>query len=438
GGGENMWGTGDELHYVSSQAIGDVAIAADIRWPTEGGDPHRKACLIFRQSLAADSAYVDVALHGDGLCSIQYRETDGDATHEIQSSASSPARVRLEKRGDYVSMQIGDSDDNLRTSGGSFRIKLKEPFTVGLGVCAHDDDRLETALFSNVVIDRELKPLASEHVSSSLETISVASTDRRVVYHTRDHIEAPNWLSNGQTLLFNSQGRIFSIPVKGGQPSPIATGTLNRLNNDHGVSADGRTLVISDQTRSGGSRIYTLPIEGGSPKLITEQAPSYWHGWSPDDKTLAYCASRDGEFDIYTISASGGDEVRLTTAAGLDDGPDYSADGKSIYFNSDRTGKMQLWKMNADGSEQVQITHDEFNNWFPHPSPDGRWIVYVSFAGDVQGHPANQDVMLRLMSLQDGTIKTLAKLFGGQGTINVPSWSPDSRSVAFVSYQFTD
>ena len=435
GGGANMWFATDELHYVSSRASGDVSIAADIQWPSKEGDPHRKACLIFRQSLSPNSAYVDVAVHGDGLCSIQYREFDGDATHEIQSNVSSPSRVRLEKRGDYVSMSIGDREDNMRPSGGAFRIQFKESFFVGLGVCAHNNEKLETAIFSNVVQKRGLEKSATQKVECTLETISIASTDRRVLYHTREHIEAPNWLPNGQAILFNSGGRIFSIPTKGGSPTQIATGTLNRLNNDHGVSPDGKSMVISDQTLKGGSRIYTLPIEGGTPQLITDQAPSYWHGWSPDGKTLAYCASRASEFDIYTIPVGGGAETRLTTSAGLDDGPDYSPDGKSIYFNSDRTGKMHIWRMNVDGTEQTQITTDDFNNWFPHPSPDGRWIVFISFSGDVQGHPANKDVSLRLMSLADSKIKTLAKLFGGQGTINVPSWSPDSRSFAFVSYQ---
>ena len=178
-----------------------------------------------------------------------------------------------------------------------------------------------------------------------------------------------------------------------------------------------------------------MPVEGGTPKQITELAPSYWHGWSPDGKTLAYCAERNGEFDIYTISVNGGEETRLTTTPGLDDGPDYSPDGKYIYFNSERTGTMQIWKMKTDGSEQVQITNDEFNNWFAHPSPDGKWIVFLSYEKDVKGHPPNKDVMLRLMSVETGEIQVLAKLFGGQGTINVPSWSPDSNQLAFVSYR---
>ena len=169
--------------------------------------------------------------------------------------------------------------------------------------------------------------------------------------------------------------------------------------------------------------------------MVTPNAPSYWHGWSPDGKTLAFCGERGGEFDIYTIPVDGGDETRLTTAEGLDDGPEFSPDGAHIYFNSVRTGLMQIWRMKIDGSEQVQITDDEFNNWFPHVSPDGKSIVFISFEKGVTGHPADKDVTLRRMTLADKKIDVLGRFLGGQGTINVPSWSPDGRRIAFVTYQ---
>jgi Tol biopolymer transport system component len=193
-------------------------------------------------------------------------------------------------------------------------------------------------------------------------------------------------------------------------------------------------LAISDQSQEKRSVVYTVPIAGGTPTRITKSSPSYWHGWSPDGKTLAFVGQRDGVFDIYTIPVTGGDETRITTADGLDDGPDYSPDGKYIYFNSERTGTMQIWRMRPDGTEQEQVTSDGYNNWFPHPSPDGQRIVFLSYEKDVKGHPENKDVMLRVMTLADKKVTVLAKLFGGQGTMNVPSWSPDSRRVAFVSY----
>jgi Tol biopolymer transport system component len=273
-------------------------------------------------------------------------------------------------------------------------------------------------------------------LESTLEVITIASTDRRVIYHTRDHIEAPNWSRDGAYFLFNRDGRICKLPVAGGTPELLNTGNCTHCNNDHGISPDGTMLAISDQSNpDNNSRIHLLPVTGGTPRQITTNGPSYWHGWSPDGKTLAYCAERNGEFDIYTIPVAGGEEKRLTTAKGLDDGPDYSPDGKFIFFNSERSGLMQIWRMKPDGSDQEQVTADDFNNWFAHPSPDGRWLVMISFPKDVQGHPANKDVTLRLMPAAGGPIQILAKLFGGQGTINVPSWSPDSRQVAFVSYQ---
>jgi TolB protein len=435
GGGENMWFTNDAFHFVWKKASGDVTLAADLAFPEPGGNAHRKACVLVRQSLEPDSAYADAVVHGDGLTSLQYRESKGSRTFEIQSNISRPKRLRIEKRGKYVSMSIAQGDEEAHAAGGSFRLILDEPFYIGLGVCAHDDQKAEKAVFSNVQLTTVPAPASKTKLISTLETVPISSKDRRVVYTTTNHIEAPNWSRDGASLFFNSQGRIHRLLVAGGEPEVIDTGFATRCNNDHGLSPDGKSLAISDQSQERSSLIYILPSSGGTPQRITKLGPSYWHGWSPDGQTLAYCAERNGEFDIYTIPVHGGEERRLTTARGLDDGPDYSPDGQWIYFNSDRSGAMQIWRMRADGSAQEQVTSDEFNNWFAHPSPDGKWLVFLSYEKDVTGHPENQDVTLRLMPLAGGKIEVLAKLFGGQGTINVPSWSPDSRKIAFVSYQ---
>jgi TolB protein len=255
-----------------------------------------------------------------------------------------------------------------------------------------------------------------------------------VVYRTRTNFEAPNWSRDGKTLLFNQGGRLFTIPATGGTPQQLDTGLADKCNNDHGYSPDGKQIVISHHTQLG-SQIYTLPATGGTPKLITDKAPSYWHGWSPDGKTLSYCAERNGNYDVYTIPVEGGKETRLTVAEGLDDGPEYSPDGRFIYLNSERTGAMRIWRIDANGANPTQLTRDEaYGDWFPHPSPDGKWIVFLSYDASVRGHPANQDVCLRLMDTSGGKPKVLTQLFGGQGTMNVPSWSPDSQSFAFVSY----
>ncbi len=436
GGGSNMWFSADAFYFAWKKVSGDVSLVADISFQGTGGDPHRKACLVVRQTLDPDSPYADAALHGDGLTSLQYRETKGARTYEIQANASGPKRLRIEKRGKYVSMSIARAGEELHPAGGTFRLILDEPFYIGFGVCAHNDARSETAIFSNVELKTESAPTtAKPPIYSTLETITISSKDRRAIYGTTNLIEAPNWSRDG-FLYFNSKGRISRIAAAGGEVQMIDTGFATRCNNDHGISPDGTQLVISDQSQERRSVIYTLPIGGGAPQRITKLSPSYWHGWSPDGKTLAFCGERNGEFDIYTILASGGEETRLTTAKGLDDGPDYSPDGQYIYFNSERSGSMQIWRMRADGSEQTQVTSDEFNNWFPHPSPDGKWLAFLSYEKDVKGHPENKDVTLRIMPLAGGKIEVLAKLFGGQGTINVPSWSPDSKKLAFVSYQF--
>jgi TolB protein len=273
---------------------------------------------------------------------------------------------------------------------------------------------------------------------SRLEVISIETGQREIVHETALHLEAPNWSRDGKTFFYNSGGRIYTLPRGGGEPRLLDTGSATRCNNDHGLSPDGERLVVSHEPDDA-SLLYVLPASGGTPRQVTALGPSYWHGWSPDGKTLAYCARRGDDYDIYTIAASAensAEEKRLTTAKGLDDGPDYSPDGRTIYFNSVRTGAMRIWKMNADGSEQEQVTFDEaYGDWFPHPSPDGKWLVFLSYDKSVEGHPADEDVALRLLPLAGGKPRVLAELFGGQGTINVPSWSPDSRYVAFVSYR---
>ncbi len=439
GSGENMWSAEDDFQFAWKRVSGDFELTADISFVGGGSNEHRKAVLMLRQSLDADSVYADVALHGNGLTSLQYREEKGAATREIQSNISAPQRLRIERRGEYVYVLLSAaSDGEPQPSGAAMRLPLDGQIYVGIGVCAHDKNAMTKAKFSNVELQALAAPAAGAPTTlySSLEVINVASTDRRVVYLAPERFEAPNWMRDGSSFLFNQKGRIYRLPVTGGTPQVIDTGFAIQCNNDHGISPDATELAISDQSQEPhSSLVYIVPIGGGVPRRITKNSPSYWHGWSPDGKTLAFVGERGGEFDIYSIPVTGGEETRLTTAKGLDDGPEYSPDGQYIYFNSVRTGIMQIWRMRPDSSEQTQITDDEFNNWFPHISPDGKWMVILSYDKSVTGHPENKDVMLRLMSLSDKKITVLAKLFGGQGTINVPSWSPDGKQLAFVSYE---
>ena len=313
-------------------------------------------------------------------------------------------------------------------------------------MCAHNKDVSETATFSNVSLSTPPAPAPGSKPTlySAIETITVSSTDRRVTYVAPERLEAPNWTPDGKFLLFNGTGHIWRAPVEGGKPETVDTDFASRVNNDHGISPDGTMLAISDQSQGDlpnaprKSIVYTLPIGGGKPTRITQSTSnSYFHGWSPDGKTVAFVGDRDGNLDVYTISVNGGEATRLTTAEGLDDGPEYSPDGQFIYFNSERSGSMQIWRMKPDGSQQEQITSDGFNNWFPHISPDGRQIVFLSYAKDVTGRPADKDVTLRIMNVADKKITVLTKLLGGQGTINVPSLvGRRPKRLAFVSYQY--
>jgi len=275
----------------------------------------------------------------------------------------------------------------------------------------------------------------------SLEIYDIQTKERKVLCSFPVRVEAPNWTPDGKYLIYNSGGKLFKVDVN--RPElieQINTGFAVNCNNDHVISASGTRIAISHGTKEDRrSRIYILPIEGGTPQLITPMGPSYLHGWSPDEKWLAYCAQRNNNFDVYIIPAEGGEEIRLTDAEGLDDGPEYSPDGKHIWFNSVRSGLMQAWRMNADGTDQTQMTFDEdYNSWFPHISPDGKQVVLIAYRkGDVNpgDHPADKEVVLRLMPAAGGKPITIVELFGGQGTLNVNSWSPDSKKFAFVSYE---
>lgn len=299
---------------------------------------------------------------------------------------------------------------------------------------------------------------------SLLNIMDVESGEIETVLRLRRVFEAPNWTVDGRALIVNSMGRLHRFELESRTLTEIPTGVAIHCNNDHVLSADGKWLALSDNSHEDGqSRIRIVPVEGGEPRLVTRKAPSYLHGWSPDGSTLAYCAERGGQYDIWTIPAScdadaqrsdmpaagvaekqmtdatgGCAETQLTNTPGLDDGPEYAPDGRHIWFNSTRSGLMQIWRMGADGSDPIRMFDSESNDWFPHVSPDGQKVVYVSYRkGDVEpgAHPPDKQVEIRLASSAGGEWRTLVRLFGGQGTMNVNSWAPDSRRFAFVSYE---
>jgi TolB protein len=435
GSGQNMWFGNDDFQFVWKKVSGDVTLTADVSLLGTGGDNHRKAALMFRQSLDAGAAYADAAVHGDGLTSLQFRDQQGATTHEIQANVSGPRRLRLMKRGDRFYLWFANPGEPLQFAGGSTRIPLTGTFYVGIGVCAHNKDAVQMASFSNVEILTGKQPGPSPSRFSTLETITVSSTDARAVYVWPEKIEAPNWSPDGKALLFNSNGAIQRIAVTGGKAERIDTG-LASCNSSHGLSPGGSILAVSaEQPGHGQSAIYTLPSGGGQPRILVSQVPSFFHGWSPDGSTIAFSGIRDGASQVYTIPVAGGQPKELTNRD-VNDGPEFSPDGKFIYFASNRGGSMQVWRMLADGSAPEQVTKsEEWNNAFPHLSPDGGQLVYLSYARAENAYPDNKDVLLQMLSLADQKVKVLARFVGGRGTIDSPSWSPESKRLAFVSYQ---
>lgn len=444
GAGYNMWFERDEFYFVSQEIEGDFIISANIKFIGEGVDPHRKIGLMIRNSKEENAIYMDGAVHGDGLTSLQYREKKGAETLEKSSDKKEiPTFVQFERKDNTFVFRISRNGQP-PIEVGKVELEINKSVFAGMFISSHNVDVLEKAEFSNLRIEVPAADGVNGYQTPSpsrLEILDVETGFRNVIYETKNHIEAPNWSRNGKYLIYNSDGKLYKFNLKDSKISQINTGNVESNNNDHGITFDGKTLAISSSTEDNGQRhsmVYTVPIEGGTPKLITQKGPSYWHGWSPDSEWLTYTANREDNWDIYKIPSKGGEEIRLTSAEGLDDGPEYSPDGKYIYFNSTRTGMMQIWRMKPDGSNQEQITFDNYQNWFAHPAPNGKQMIIISYPPEVESsnHPHNQRVMLRLLPVDGGRIKTIAFLYGGQGTINVPSWSPDSKKVAFVSYTY--
>jgi TolB protein len=445
GAGVNMWGTRDEFQFAWKKMSGDFILQTHVAFVGQGKDPHRKAGLIVRPGFEADSPYADVALHGDGLTSLQYRKTPGAETLQVESTVKGPDVLQLERKGNTYTMSVARFGEPFTVSEVK-DLALGDAVYVGLFVCSHDPAVVEKAVFRNVRIIRPVKEgyvPYRDFIGSHLELLDVASGRRELVYSSKDPFEAPNWTPDGKALIYNTsgrgpgRGRLVRFDLATREPALIDTGFANRNNNDHVLSFDGKMLGISDQsTDKGQSTIFTLPAAGGTPRRVTPLVPSYLHGWSPDGKWLVYTGGRNDEYDIYRIPSDGsGPEVKLTSEKALDDGPEYSPDGKYIYFNSARSGRMQLWRMKPDGADPERVLTSESHDWFPHVSPDGQWIAFLSFGDDVDAsdHPYYKRVYLRVMPVAGGPAKVIAYVYGGQGTVNVPSWSPDSKRLAFVS-----
>jgi Tol biopolymer transport system component len=439
GSGYNIWFDHDEFHFMWKKMEGDFILYTRARFVGEGVEPHRKVGWMVRTGLEGNSSHINAVVHGDGLTSLQYRQTAGAETQEITSELTHADVIQLERKGNTYTMRVAQFGEPFVTQKVT-DLDLGDEVYVGLFIGSHNKEVVEKGVFSDVRITvpaREGLVQYREYLGSRIELLDIESGAREIVYNSPKSLQAPNWTVDGKSLIYNSEGLMYNFNLSTRTPEIIPTGNVKNNNNDHVLSFDGKMLGLSSGVQElGGSIVFTVPVTGGTPKQITPKGPSYLHGWSPDGKYLLYTGQRNDEFDIYRIPANGGKEERLTTAKGLDDGSEYSPDGQYIYFNSNRTGNMQIWRMKADGSEQEALTNDDFHDWFPHVSPDGKWIVFLSFlkeevkSGD---HPFYKHVYLRLMPVEGGDPKVIAYLYGGQGSINTPSWSPDSKRIAFVS-----
>lgn len=441
GAGENMWFARDEFQFLSTKVDGNFILQARVHFLGKATNAHRKFGIMVRDSLTAESAHINAAVHDDGLTSLQFRRKIGDETEELKSANTAPNIIQLERRGNkyiFSSAKEGDTFTTVEIDS----LNLAQNAYVGLFVCSHEIEVLETAVFDNV---RLIIPAKDDFVpyrdfiGSHIEILDLETGKREIVHSSPLSLQAPNWTPDGKALVYNSEGKLYSFNMETSTVSEINTGIAQNNNNDHVLSFDGKWQGISDHTEdaNGSSLIYVLPAEGGEPERITKDAPSYLHGFSPDGEYLVYTAGRNNasHLDIYRISRTTKVEERLTTAEGLDDGSEYSADGKYIYFCSTRTGTMQVYRMNPDGSNQEQLSFDEYNDWFPHVSPDGKWLVFISYNQDIPAddHPFYKRVYIRMMPADGGEVKVIAYLYGGQGSMNVPSWSPDGKKIAFVS-----
>lgn len=459
GGGENIWFNRDEFHYLYNKIKGDFLLTANFEFIGQKGNAHRKIGWMIRESTDEAAASINAVVHGDGLTVMQWRPLRGaymrDPEDEIFYAKKALFQVvQMERKGKQITMRVANWGEPLQEVGTHEMPGMPDAVLAGLFISSHDPEVTEEARIWNVRIDKPvpgnfhpnpqiMKTLVAKQkiFGCRLETMTIADGKRKVIWESPGRFEAPNWMPDGRKLLFNEGGLLYTMPVTGGTPEKLNTGSVTRNNNDHGISFDKKMLAISGsgkESPGGGSVVFVLPLTGGEPKPITNQSPSYWHGWAPNNREVAIVGQRNGSkiYNLYQVNINTGKEVALTAnTAGHVDGPEYSPDGKYIYYNANPTGTMQIWRMKTDGTEKEQLTFDEYHNWFPHISPDGKWIAYISFPSDIDpdAHPSYQKVTLRLMPTGGGAPKIIAYLYGGQGTINVNSWSPDSKSIAFVS-----
>ncbi|MEO8171504.1 MAG: biopolymer transporter TolR [Sediminibacterium sp.] len=437
--GKNMWTNADQFHFAWKKIKGDFIIKATVRFIGRGKNEHRKIGIIARDKLTTGSRYADACVHGVSLTSLQYRAAEGDTTGQVIMSSFNPTDIELERSGNTFTFSAATFGETYKSV--TKEIKLNDEVYAGLFICSHEEEVAEQAVFSNVRViipaAKDFRPYR-DYIGSHIEVMDVTTGLSKILYSAPNSLQAPNWTPDNKYLVYNADGLMYKYDLTNESVAKLNTGFAKDNNNDHVLSFDGKLLGISHYRTGHISSIYTLPVKGSdNPTMITSDTAdhSYFHGFSPDGKKLIFTGLRKKEWNIWTIDIATKKETQLTEAPPLNDGAEYTPDGKYIYFNSARTGTMKIWRMKADGSEEEQVTFDEYNDWFPHISPDGKWIVYESFPKEIDPltHPFYKRIYLRLIPVKGGVPKTIGYVYGGQGSINVPSWSPDSKKIAFVS-----
>jgi len=444
--GANTWYRIDDFHYVWKKAVGDLDLTADVSFPPKAYDhepsPHRKGLLMLRQTLDAGGIYADVAVHGSGLTALQYRSERGANTQDIELNIAAPRTVRLQKRGDIVTLFLSMKGEPLHQAGASIKLHLKEPFYVGLGAVSHDVATTDKVEFAHVSLQPPATVASGTKtvLYSTLQTIQIDDQFRRamVIRSELAYLQSPNWAPDGKSIYVREDGRVVRIPYldppAGGVPQQIDVGTLVDCSGNFGLSPNGQWLAMScAETKGGPHEVYVLPAGGGGAarKLTRSTSSSFFHAWAPDSQAIAFTRGRAGKADIFTIPLAGGAETRITSDT-VNDGPDYSPDGKLIYFDSSRSGTTQIWRMKPDGSAAEQVTDDDRLNSSPHVSPDGKTVAFLS-------QPSRSDesigeAALKAFSTGDGLIRTIVEFQGNRGSLAMYGWGY-AKHVAFVSYQ---
>jgi Tol biopolymer transport system component len=439
--GDNDTKGSEGLHFLWKRISGDFILYARGKFAGKETSPQSKMGLMVSRSLDSNTASVRAVVLGDGTALLQCRKKAGDKDSFIHSPYKHADVIQLERRDSIFIMRIARFGEPFVTEQ-IINSSLGDDVYVGLFVGANQKNIAEQkAIFQDVRItipvDENLALLRTD-IGSNLEILDVETGHRQLVYTDSNSIHSPIWKKDGGTLIYGKGGYLYTFDLQKRTPQLLYTGEAKNNNNDHVLSFDGTTLAICiTMPELGGRAIHTVPVTGGEPKLLTRAAPAYPHSWSPDGKSLLFSWTNKGEYDIYKIPVRGGKEFRLTTAKGRDDCPEFTPDGKHIYFNSARTGTMLLWRMKPDGNRQQPVSDGEYHDWFPHVSPDGKWLLFLSYSKDEvssAGNPSYRQVYLRLMPVSGGRPRIIAYLYGGQGTINSPCWSPDSKRIAFTSY----